>query len=150
MIPIIFWHAVKCLALGKFLKMKKLKPFLYWFPRILCILAILFVSIFALDAFQPELTFWQQIQGFIMHLIPSFVLLLFLLIAWKWELIGGVIFVLIGLGLSPVIYIHNYHMNGSVWMSLGIISMITLPFILVGVLFMLSHWNKKKQAKVND
>jgi hypothetical protein len=128
--------------------MKKLKPFLYWFPRILCILAILFVSVFALDAFQPELTFWQQIQGFIMHLIPSFVLLLFLLIAWKWELIGGIIFVLIGLVLSPFIYMHNYNMNGSVWMSMGIIAMITFPFIIVGILFILGHKINKKQVKV--
>ena len=146
MIPLIFWHAVKCLALGKFLKMKKLKPFLYWFPRILCILAILFVSIFALDAFQPELTFWQQIQGFIMHLIPSFVLLLFLVIAWKWELIGGVIFVLIGLVLSPFIYMHNYNMNGSVRMSIGIIAIIIFPFILVGIFFILGHNINKKTS----
>jgi len=128
--------------------MKKLKPFLYWFPRILCILAILFISVFALDAFQPELTFWQQIQGFIMHLIPSFVLLLFLLIAWKWELIGGVIFVLIGLVLSPFIYMHNYNMNGSVWMSIGIIAMITFPFILVGIFFILGHSINKKQVDI--
>lgn len=128
--------------------MKKLKPFLYWLPRILCILAILFVSVFALDAFQPELTLWQQIQGFIMHLIPSFILLLFLLIAWKWELIGGVIFVLIGLVLSPFVYMHNYNMNGSVWMSIGIIAMITFPFIIVGILFILGHSVNKNQAEV--
>ena len=128
--------------------MKKLKPFLYWFPRILCILALLFISVFALDAFQPDLTFWQQIQGFIMHLIPSFVLLLFLLIAWKWELIGGIIFVLVGLVLSPFVYMHNYNMNGSVWMSIGIIAMITFPFILVGILFILGHKINKYQVEI--
>lgn len=130
--------------------MKKLKPFLYWLPRILCILAILFVSVFALDAFQPELTLWQQIQGFIMHLIPSFILLLFLLIAWKWELIGGIIFVLIGIVLSPFVYMHNYNMNGSVWMSIGIIAMITFPFIIVGILFILGHRVNKNQAEVKS
>ena len=127
--------------------MKKQKPFLYWLPRILCILAIVFISLFALDAFQPELTVWQQIQAFLMHLIPSFILLLFLLIAWKWELIGGVIFVLIGLVLSPFVYMHNYNMNGSVWMSIGIIAMITFPFILVGILFVLGHTVNKKQVE---
>jgi len=127
--------------------MKKQKPFLYWLPRILCILAIVFISLFALDAFQPELTVWQQIQAFLMHLIPSFILLLFLLIAWKWELIGGVIFVLIGLVLSPFVYMHNYNMNGSVWMSIGIIAMITFPFILVGILFILGHIVNKKEVE---
>ena len=56
--------------------------FIFWLPRIICIIAILFISVFALDAFQPELTVWQQIQAFAMHLIPSFVLLLILIIAW--------------------------------------------------------------------
>ena len=127
--------------------MNKLKPFLYWLPRILCILAIVFISFFALDAFQPELTVWQQIQAFLMHLTPSFILLLFLLIAWKWELIGGVIFVLIGLVLSPFVYMHNYNMNGSVWMSIGIIAMITFPFILVGILFILGYIVNKKEVE---
>jgi len=33
--------------------MKTTTKILYWSPRILCILAILFISIFALDAFEP-------------------------------------------------------------------------------------------------
>jgi len=123
---------------------------IYWLPRIICILAISFVSIFALDAFDPNLTIWQQIQGFAMHLIPSFILLLILLIAWKWELVGGIIFLLIGIGLSPFIYIHNFRMNGSVSISLWIILTITFPFILVGVLFVLGHLNKTKKATTID
>lgn len=118
---------------------------LYWLPRILCILAILFISMFALDSFQPELSIWQQIGAFIMHLIPSFILTALLLIAWKWEYIGGIIFTIIGLVLSPLVFKHNYDMNHSVWMSLGIILTITIPFALVGVLFMVSHFYKKKR-----
>ncbi|MCK5401930.1 MAG: hypothetical protein KAJ28_09885 [Flavobacteriaceae bacterium] len=118
---------------------------LYWSPRIVCILAILFVSLFAFDAFTPELTFWQQIGAFIMHLIPSFILLILLIISWKWEFIGGIIFTVIGFGLSPLVFIHNYNMNHSVWMSLGIISLITIPFAIVGILFILSHFRRKKE-----
>ena len=69
---------------------------------------ILFVSLFAADAFSPGLTIWQQLGAFVIHLIPSFILLTFLIVAWKWELIGGIIFIIIGLALSPVIYVHNY------------------------------------------
>jgi cell division protein FtsW (lipid II flippase) len=100
---------------------------------------------FALDSFQPELSIWQQIGAFIMHLIPSFILTALLLIAWKWEYIGGIIFTIIGLVLSPLVFKHNYDMNHSVWMSLGIILTITIPFALVGVLFMVSHFYKKKR-----
>jgi hypothetical protein len=101
---------------------------------------------FAADAFAPGLTIWQQLGEFVMHLIPSFILLALLIVAWKWELAGGIIFAVIGLALSPFVYMHNYAMNHSVGMSLGIIAMITLPFFVVGVLFIISH-NKKKKEK---
>lgn len=117
----------------------------HWLPRIICILAILFISLFALDAFQPSLSIWQQIVEFLMHLVPSFILTALLIIAWKRELIGGILFTVIGLGFSPVVFIHNYNMNHSVFISLGIIATITLPFIVVGILFISSHFIKKKQ-----
>ena len=116
----------------------------HWLPRVLCILAILFVSMFALDAFDPKLTFWEQLLGFFIHLIPSFALFLFLFIAWKWELAGGIIFMVIGIGLTPSLFTGNYRMNHSFWISMGIIASLTLPFIVVGGLFIMSHYLKKK------
>ncbi|WP_242130874.1 DUF7670 domain-containing protein [Aestuariivivens marinum] len=116
----------------------------YWTPRILCIIAILFISLFALDAFSPELSFWQQIGGFLIHLIPSFILIALLILAWKKEFIGGIVFMIIGLGLSPVVFSHNYRMNHSIFMSLGIILTITIPFAIVGVLFIISHFKRKR------
>jgi hypothetical protein len=119
---------------------------IHWIPRILCVLSILFVSLLALDSFAPGIPLRQQIGGFFMHMIPSFVLILFLIVAWKWELIGGAIFVMIGLGFMPFIYMMNFHMNNSVWMSLGVILMINAPFVLVGLLFILSHFLKRKNS----
>jgi hypothetical protein len=117
----------------------------HWLPRIIGILAILFVSLFATDAFAPGLTFGQQLTAFIMHLIPSFVLLAFLIIAWKWEFVGGIIFLVTGLALSPFIFMMNYNRNHfSVAASIGVILMITFPFIVVGILFIISHSLKKK------
>ena len=127
--------------------MKKSIKVFHWLPRIICMLAILFVSLFAADAFAPGLTIWQQLGGFIIHLIPSFILLAFLIVAWKWEYIGGIIFIIIGLGLSPFVFMHNYKMNDSIWMSLGIILSITIPFVIVGVLFIVSHFLKKKNLQ---
>ena len=119
---------------------------LHWAPRILCILAIAFISLFAFDAFEPGLTIWQQLAAFAMHLLPSFILFMMLVVAWRWELVGGIVFMMLGLGLSPFIYTHNYAMNHSVSMSIGIIMMITFPFFLVGLLFVASYLVKKKQA----
>ncbi len=119
----------------------------HWLPRIICILAILFVSMFAADAFEPGLTIWQQLGAFVMHLIPSFILIAFLVLAWKWELVGGIIFMVIGLGLSPFVFNLNYNRNHSVGTSLGIIAMITFPFIVVGILFLVSHFLKKRSGE---
>ncbi|WP_282134707.1 DUF7670 domain-containing protein [Seonamhaeicola maritimus] len=127
--------------------MKKSDKIFHWLPRILCILAIAFVSLFALDAFSPELSFWQQIGAFLMHLIPSFILLALLILAWNKEFIGGILFTIIGLVLSPIVYAHNYRMNHSVLISLGIILTITVPFILVGILFIINYFRKKRKTK---
>jgi hypothetical protein len=124
--------------------MKRSVRVFHWMPRILCFLAIPFISMFAMDAFEDGQSLWQQLLGFFMHLIPTFILIAFFIIAWKWELIGGIIFSVIGLGLSPFIFIMNYHMNHNFWMSFFIILMITFPFLVIGILFMISHYMKKK------
>jgi hypothetical protein len=117
----------------------------HWLPRIICILAILFISLFAADAFASGLTIWQQLGGFLIHLIPSFILLAFLIVAWKWEFIGGIIFVVIGLVTSPLVFMLNHNRNQlSIGASLKNVLMITFPFIVVGVLFIISNSLKKK------
>ena len=128
--------------------MKTSLTIVHWVPRILCILAILFISMFALDSFDPRYTLWQQIVALFMHLIPTWFLIIFLVVAWKWELIGGIILMMFALGFTPFIYTHNYNMNHSVWMSLSIILMINLPFVVTGGLFILSHFLKKKNGAV--
>jgi hypothetical protein len=113
-------------------------------PRILCILSILFVSIFALYAFNPENTIGEQIGDFLMHTIPSFVLTIILVLAWKWEKLGGILFTIIGVGLSPFVFFHNYRMNESIWLSLSIILVVTITFAVIGVLFLMSHRMKQR------
>lgn len=124
--------------------MKTTIMIVHWIPRILGIMAIIFISLFALDSFKPGVPPWQQIAGFLMHMIPSFLLILFLVVAWKWELPGGIMFVILGLGFMPFIYMMNYHMNHSVWMSAGVVLMINLPFVLTGSLFITSHILKNR------
>jgi hypothetical protein len=127
-------------------EMKHFSVFIHWLPRVLCILAILFISLFSADAFSHGDSIWQKLMAFFMHLIPSFILTVFLVIAWKRELTGGIIFILTGLGLSPWVYMHNYAMNHSVAMSLGIIMVINFPFVLTGILFVAGHYLKKKSS----
>jgi len=127
--------------------MKTSISFLHWMPRIICLLAILIISSLAFDSFVPNLTIWQQFGAFLIHLIPTFILIAFLVVAWKWEFIGGIIFIALGIGLSPFIYNHNYNMNHSVGMSIVCILIINFPFVVVGILFILNHFIKKKNLK---
>ena len=130
--------------------MKTSDKIFHWTPRIICILAIMFLSMFAFDVFSPELTIWQQLGALFMHLIPSFILLAFLIVAWKWELVGGFIFILIGLATSPMIFLHNYDINHfSVWQCISIVLMLNFPFVVVGILFIISNFRKKKNIQKN-
>jgi len=122
----------------------------HWLPRIICILAILFVSMFALDAFDPELTLWKQIVDFLIHLIPSYIMIALLVIAWKWEYVGGIIFTVIGFVFCVSVFLLNYNRNHfSIAQSIISTLIVAVPFVLVGILFMMSH-NKKKQKNAEE
>lgn len=112
--------------------------------RVLCIAAIAFISLFALDSFETGRTFWQNMGAFVIHLIPTFILLILLVIAWKRELTGGILITLTGLLATPFIFSLNYQRTHSAGYTLGIISMITLPFIIAGILFIVSHFVKRR------
>jgi len=113
--------------------------FLYWTPRILSILFILFLALFSLDVFSPGLTFGQIIIGLLIHNIPSFILLAVLLISWRHEIVGGIAFILAG-----ILYIVWLLMNPKLeWYMLSWALIIAGPAFLIGILFLIG-WFKKK------
>ena len=60
-----------------------MKKLLYWAPRALSIAFILFLSLFALDVFSEGYGFWQTLLALAIHLIPSMVLTVGVLLAWR-------------------------------------------------------------------
>lgn len=129
--------------------MKTSVRILHWMPRIICMIAILFIGKFALNAFESYLTIWQQILIMLVHLIPAILLVGLLIIAWKWELLGGILFTLIGLAMAPVIYQHNYNMDQSMGISLGFVMIFALPLVIIGILFILSFIKRRKYRTIN-
>lgn len=127
--------------------MKRSDAVLQWLPRIICILAILTLSMFAFDSFAPNLNPIQQLRNFLLHLIPSFILVILLIVAWKWELVGGIIITVFALGLSPSIYLNNYNHNNSIGVSLLIVLTVTFPFIIAGIFFIIIHLRKRKKLR---
>jgi hypothetical protein len=71
---------------------------LLWTPRVLGILACLFLGLFALDAFSEAKPFALSLADFIIHLAPAAVLLAVVALAWRWAWVGAAAF--IGLALA--------------------------------------------------
>lgn len=114
--------------------------YLIWIPRIIAGLFIIFISLFALDSFSETHSLFQSIIAFLIHLIPSYILLIALLIAWKHARIGGIIF--LGLGILFIVWMGiNKH-----WVNILVLN---TPFFLIGILFLVCGIFQNKIAVNN-
>ena len=65
-----------------------------------------------------------------MHNIPALIILGVLIVAWKWELIGGILF--IAASIAGMIFFNVFSGN---WGA----AIIMTPFLITGVLFILFY-----------
>ena len=125
--------------------MQKQNKLLFWTPRILAIMFILFLALFSLDIFDGNYGFWGTILGLFMHNIPSLVLTVILIISWKYEIVGGIFFTLAGLlyigTLVFKLFTDPAFEVGFLFWSLPISG----PAFLVWILFLIWWFKKKKQ-----
>ncbi len=61
---------------------------LYWTPRIVSLLFVGFLSLFALDVFTDPVE-PMMLVGFLIHLLPTFALLAISAVAWRYPLVGA-------------------------------------------------------------
>lgn len=110
---------------------------LFWTPRILTIAFILFLGLFALDVFEGEESLIKKLGGFIIHLIPNFVLILILIVAWKHEWVGTIAFVVAG-----IVYIFMF------WGKFPVATYLIIsgPLFLIGIMFWLNWMDRKKTS----
>jgi hypothetical protein len=101
-----------------------MKKIIFWLPRVLSIVFIAFISIFALDVFDMP----QWYLALFMHLIPSFILIILTVIAWKKPFIGGILFLIAGLAAL-------FFFRTSIF----------IPVIVIGGLFLTEVYLKKKR-----
>lgn len=121
-----------------FMKKGKGKGWMFWTPRVLSILFILFLAVFSLDVFESEVGFWQIVLGLLIHNLPSIVLLIILIVFWNKGVVPGVIFILAGLAyiMDLMIGEWEWHMLSWIWIVVG-------PAWVIGILFILD-WKKNK------
>jgi len=124
----------------------KINKFLYWIPRVMAVLFILFLGLFSLDVFGEGYGFWGTAVAFLMHNIPALILLVILIISWKREIIAGSVFVLAGLLYVALILSHIFDESFK-WYMISWMITIAGPSILVGVLFIIC-WLKRKKINL--
>lgn len=121
---------------------KKVGRFVYWTPRILSILFIAFLALFSLDVFDGNYGFWGTLLALFMHNIPVFVLIILLVISWKYEIVGGISFILAGLLYLALLFLRNHFE----WYMLSWGMIIAGPAFFIGILFLIG-WSRKKKGK---
>jgi hypothetical protein len=112
---------------------------LYWAPRALCIVFALFISLFALDVFGGGRGIRETAVALLMHLIPTFLLIIFLVISWRREWIAGLVFPVLA-----VIYV--MWSLGKPFAGWGVWLLIAGPLVLTGVLFLLNWYYLRRHA----
>ncbi|HSC26080.1 MAG TPA: hypothetical protein VLD67_02335 [Vicinamibacterales bacterium] len=104
---------------------------LLWSPRIFGLALSVFLGLFALDAFSPDKSFIEALPGFVIHLVPAFLVLAIVAASWRWQWLGGV--TLIALGVAYAVAVS--------W-RLDWVAVISGPLLVTGVLFLFSWWHR--------
>ena len=99
-----------------------------WIPRILTIAFIIFISLFALDSFGTSDPWYMEVLGFLIHLIPTYILLAILIVFWKKPVYSGVSYIILAIFFT--IFFNTYR---------NIYSFILISILpaFIGILFLI-------------
>ena len=114
---------------------KKKDKILFFVPRILMIVYIIFISMFAFDVFNENQMFLESLIELCIQLIPSIMLSIILWYAWNNQKNGG--FLLIGVGVIFTLFFELYT-NFTTFLMLGV------PIFISGILFLLNYQLKNE------
>ena len=109
---------------------------LFWSPRVLSIAFAVFLSVFALDVFKEGLGLWQTAIALAMHLIPTAIFLVALILAWRWEWVGGVFYP----ALAAVYAVWSLPRHPAWFLAIG------APLLVMAGLFVMG-WFKRSELR---
>jgi hypothetical protein len=107
---------------------------LKWTPRVLGVALSIFLSVFALDVFEPAKPLGRLAMDLMLHLIPTALVLAMVVLSWRHPGIGGAAF--IGLAAAYALMV-GFRMD---W-----VIAISIPLVL-GVLFLWS-WRELRDPR---
>ena len=118
---------------------KRVERTLFWSPRILGIGLAVFLSIFALDVISEVHGFWGTFLALLTHLVPVYIIVIILAVAWRREWVGAVLF-------SSLVLFYLVSSWGRLhWSAYQAISG---PLFLLGALFM-ANWILRGKLKAD-
>ena len=97
-----------------------------WIPRILALILAAFLGLFSMDVFSEGYSPLEAAGAFLVHSIPSLLILVGLAIAWRHERAGGLLFLALG-----AVAVFRFR-------GLPAFVIVALPAFLVGILFLLA------------
>jgi hypothetical protein len=108
-----------------------------WTPRILGLCFAGFLAIFAADVFEGHYSLGQLIVALAMHLIPTALVVLMVIVAWKREWVGAIIS-----GLLGCVYIVT------MWgrFPIDVYFLIAGPLFCVGILYLFGWKFRLREA----
>jgi hypothetical protein len=114
---------------------------LYWTPRVLLVLFAIFISTFAIDAIDAKYGFPEIILAASMHSIPTVLVALAGLVAWRKERNGGIVFIALGFLYSVM-----------AWGTKPFIAHIFIsgPLFLIGILFLLNKFLPRQKPETQS
>jgi len=100
-----------------------------WVPRVLAIVYILFIALLSFDVFSVDASIIDKMGGFLAENIPTLLLIIALVLAWKKSTVGGAMFIVLS-----VIFTCFF----STYQRWDAFILISFPLLLIGGLFLLN------------
>ena len=110
--------------------------FVLWAPRGISIILIIFISLFAFDGFIPGGGRLDNALSVLIGFLPAVILTLALILACFFKMAGGITFIVLGITMS--LFSRTYS-------ELSFLSLYS-PVLVVGILFLLSHFYEKSAS----
>lgn len=109
------------------------KFILKWAPRVFGILLIGLWFVFSLDVFSMNEIWYRVILAFLIHNIPSIVLLVALIFSWKKPIVGANVFIGVGVFISIYFFVENG------FEAIVTILMFRISSVVIGLGFLFDH-----------
>jgi hypothetical protein len=102
---------------------------------------IAFFMMFSFDVFRDDKSFWETTVALLMQNIPTFIMIIILIISWKRENVGGTLLMLCMIGFAIYLFVDSGDF------MYGTLIMLGIPFF-IGALFVVNYYylGKKKST----